>query len=109
MLRILQNQAPRYILSVTAVKDKGAKNVEEVSVYFDRPVDIKELTLSDRTGKPFAGEVFHSVFDMAAVLKPKAPAVFKAGMPVKVRWKVLDKLARAAEGDGEFSLEVKEH
>lgn len=101
--------APPRLLSVTAVKDKGAKDVEEVSAYFDRPVEIRELTLSDGTGKPFAGEVFHSVFDMAAVLKPKEPTLFKAGMPVKVRWKVVDKLARAAEGDEEYSLEVKEH
>lgn len=105
---VLDPSPPR-ILSVTAVKDKGAKNVEDVSVYFDRPVEIKELTISDRSGKPFAGEVFHAVFDMAAVLKPKGPSVFKAGMPVQVRWKVIDKRARTAEGDREFSLEVKEH
>lgn len=105
---VLDPSPPR-LLSVTAVKDKGAKEVEEVSVYFDRPVEIKEFTMADRSGKPFVGEVFHSVFDMAAVLKPKDPSVFKAGMPVKVRWKVVDKLARTAEGDGEFSLEVKEH
>lgn len=101
--------APPKLLSVTAVKDKGKEDVEEVSAYFDRPVEIKELTMSDRSGKPFAGEVFHSVFDMAAVLKPKDPALFKAGMPVKIRWKVIDKLARTAEGDGEFPLDLKEH
>jgi germination protein M len=101
--------APPRLLGVTAVKDKGAKDVEEVSANFDRPVEIKELTLSDRSGKPFAGDVYQSVFDMAGVLKPKETSVFKAGMPVKVHWKVIDKLSRAAEGEGEFPLEVKEH
>lgn len=101
--------APPRLLSVTAIKDKGAKDVEEVSAYFDRPVEIKGMTMSDGTGKPFAGDVFHSVFDMAAVLKPKDPTLFKAGMPVKVRWKVVDKLGRMAEGDEKLSLEVKEH
>lgn len=105
----VRDPSPPRLLSVTAVKDKGAKDVEEVSAYFDRPVEIRELTMSDSAGKPFAGEVYHSVFDMAAVLKPKDLSVFKAGMPVKVRWKVSDKLGRTAEGDGEFSLEVKEH
>jgi hypothetical protein len=105
---VLDPSPPR-LLSITAVKDKGAKNVEDVSAYFDRPVEIKELTISDTSGKQFAGEVFQSVFDMTAVLKPKDPSVFKAGMPVKVRWKVIDKMARTAEGDGELSLEVKEH
>jgi sporulation and spore germination protein len=105
---ILTPSSPR-LLSVTAVKDKGAKEVEEVSAYFDRPVDIKELTMTDGSGKAFAGDIFHSVFDMAAVLKPKEPTLFKAGMPVKVRWKVVDKVGRAAEGEKEYSLEVKEH
>ena len=65
--------------------------------------------MSDKSGRPFAAEVFHSVFDMAVVLKPKAPSLFKAGMPVKIRWKVIDKLARTAEGNGEFPLDMKEH
>jgi predicted DNA-binding antitoxin AbrB/MazE fold protein len=46
---------------------------------------------------------------MAAVLKPKEPAQFKEGMPIKVRWKVVDKLGRQAEGDNVWFLEVKEH
>lgn len=101
--------SPPRLLSVTAVKDKGAKDVEEVSAYFDRPVEIKGFTLADKDGRPFEGEVFHSVFDMAAVLKPKDPSAFTAGMPLKARWKVVDKLGRMADGDKEFSLEVKEH
>lgn len=105
---VLDPSPPR-LLSVTAVKDKGAKEVEEVSAYFDRPVEIKELRMTDKEGKPFEGEVFHSVFDMAAVLKPKESSLYKAGMPVKVRWKVVDKLGRMAEGDEEIPLEVKEH
>jgi len=105
---VLQPGSPR-LLNVMAVKEKGEKDAEAVHAYFDRPVEIRELKISDANGKPFEGEVFHSVFDMAAVLKPKEPSLFKAGMPVKVRWKVADKLGRTAEGNEEFSLEVKEH
>jgi sporulation and spore germination protein len=101
--------SPPRLLGVTAVKDKGAKDVAEVSAYFDRPVEIKELALSDSSGKPFAGEVYHSVFDMAGVLKPDDPAQFKAQMPIKVRWKVIDKLGRPAEGENVWLLETKEH
>ncbi|WP_255396965.1 GerMN domain-containing protein [Geobacter sp. DSM 9736] len=100
---------PPRLLSITAVKDKGAKDVEEVNAYFDRPVDIKEIKIAGRNDVPFEGEVYHSVFDMAAVLKPKDATLFKAGMPVKVRWKAVDKLGRSGEGDQEFLLEVKEH
>jgi hypothetical protein len=100
---------PPRLLSVTAMKDKGAKEVEEVNAFFDRPVDIRELHLSDRNGRPFAGDTYHAVFDMAAVLKPKDPSPFKAGMMVRARWKVADKLGREAEGDEVRPLEVKVH
>jgi len=105
---VVQLPPPR-LLSITAVRDKGAKDVEEVSAYFDRPVDIQEITIAGNNGKPFEGDVYHSVFDMAAVLKPKDPSLFSAGMPVKVRWKAVDKLGRMAQRDEELSLEVKEH
>ena len=105
---VVQLPPPR-LLSITAVKDKGAKNVEDVSAYFDRPVDTKEIKITDNNGKPFEGDVYHSVFDMAAVLKPKDPSLFRAGMPVKVQWKAVDKLGRSGEGQQEFFLEVKEH
>jgi hypothetical protein len=65
--------------------------------------------MADRDGKAFEGELFQSVFDMAAVLKPKDHALFTAGMPVRVRWRVADKVGRSAEGEQEFPLEVKEH
>lgn len=105
---VVQLAAPR-LLGVTAMKDKGESDVEEVDVFFDRPVDIKELVIAGADGKQFQGDVYQSVFDMAGVLKPKEPAQFKAGLPVKVRWNVTDKLGRNASGESEMFLEVKEH
>ena len=105
---IQQPSAPR-LLSVTAMRDKGAANIEDVNAFFDRPVDIRELKLFAKDGQPCAGEMFHSVFDMAAVLKPKDPAQFKEHMPIRVQWKVADKLGRQAEGDSVWPLEIKEH
>jgi hypothetical protein len=91
------------------MRDKGAKDIEEVNAFFDRPVDVKELKLLSRDGQQFAGELYHSVFDMAAVLKPKEPSLFKERMEIKVRWKVVDKLGKQAEGEGVWLLEVKQH
>lgn|GEM_PF-535017 len=105
----VEQPSPPRLLSITAVKDKGATNIEEVSAYFDRPVDIRELKLSFKGGKPLAGDLFHSVFDMAGVLKPRDTSQFKENMPIKVRWQVVDKLGRQAEGDSVWPLEVKEH
>ncbi|TWJ19748.1 GerMN domain-containing protein [Geobacter argillaceus] len=105
---VLQPSPPR-LLSVTAMRDKGAKDVEEVNAFFDRPVDVKELVMMSKDGQKFAGDLYHSVFDMAAVLKPKEPSMFKERLPIKVRWKVVDKLGRQAEGDNVWFLEVKQH
>jgi germination protein M len=100
---------PPRLLSVTAMQDKGAKEVEEVNAFFDRPVEVKELRMSLQDGTPLEGDIYLSVFDMAAVLKPKSPSLFKAGLPVRVSWKVVDKLGRPAEGDSIMPLEVKQH
>jgi hypothetical protein len=105
---VMQPSPPR-LLNVTAMREKGAKDIEDVNVFFDRPVEVKELKLLSKDGQPFVGELFHSVFDMAAVLKPKDPAQFKERMPIKVRWKVTDKLGRQAEGENVWLLEVKQH
>lgn len=105
----VQQPSPPRLLSVTAIRDKGAENIEDVNVFFDRPVEVKELQLLSKDGQPFAGDIYHSVFDMAAVLKPKDPSSFKEHMPITVRWKVVDKLGRQSEGEKIWSLEVKEH
>ena len=91
------------------MRDKGSKEIEDVNAFFDRPVDVKELKLLSKDGKQLAGDLFHSVFDMAGVLKPKDPAQFTVQMPIRVRWRVTDKLGRQAEGDNVWLLEVKEH
>lgn len=100
---------PPRLLNVTAMRDKGAKNIEDVNAFFDRPVDVKELKLYSKDGQQYSGDLFHSVFDMAAVLKPKDPSQFKERTPIRVRWKIVDKLGRQAEGDNVWLLEVKQH
>lgn len=105
----VRQPSPPRLLSLTAMQEKGAREVGEVNAFFDRPVDIKELKLLTKDGRQFAGDLYHSVFDMAAVLKPKDPAQFKEKMPIEVRWKVVDKLGRQAEGDNVWLLEVKQH
>jgi hypothetical protein len=105
----VQQPSPPRLLTVTAMRDKGAKDIEDVNAFFDRPVEVKELKLLSKDGQPFAGDLYHSVFDMAAVLKPKDPSSFKERMLIKVHWKVVDKLGRQAEGDTDVLLEVKEH
>ena len=70
----VKQPSPPRLLSVTAMRDKGAKEIEDVNAFFDRPVEVKELKLLSKDIQPFAAGLFHSVFDMVAVLKPKDPA-----------------------------------
>jgi len=105
----VQQLSPPRLLSVTGMREKGAKEIEDVNAFFDRPVDVKELKLFSVDGQQYAGDLFHLVFDMAAVLKPNDPSQFKERMQIKVRWNVIDKLGRQAEGDSVWLLEVKQH
>ncbi len=105
---VLDPSPPR-LLDIVAARDRTTKMIEDVNINFDRPVEIRELTITDKNGSPFAGEMYQSVFDMAAVLKPKDPSAFKAGMTVEIRWKAVDKLGRAAEGRTDLPLEIREH
>jgi germination protein M len=105
----VQQPSPPRLLSVSAMKDNGAKEIEELNAFFDRPVEVKELKMLSKDGQELAGDLYHSVFDMAGVLKPKDPSIFKERMPIKVRWKVVDKLGRQAEGDNVWLLELREH
>lgn len=100
---------PPRLLSVVAARDKKSGAVEEVNAFFDRPVNVKELRMSLQDGRALAGDTYLSVFDMAAVLKPRDASLFKAGLPIRVRWDVTDKLGRQAAGDTVWPLEIRDH
>jgi germination protein M len=105
---VAQPAAPR-LLNLIAMKQSAADPVQEVDALFDRPVDIKEFQFLENDGTLLAGDVFHSMFDMAAVLKPKDPGKLSQGTTVRARYKVVDKMGRAAAGEASFTLEVRLH
>ena len=105
---VLLPSAPR-LIKVIAVKEKANAPVTEVDALFDRPVDIKQCRFSTADGRPLTGDVFQSMFDMAAVLKPKEPARLVAGKAIRVRWNVTDKTGKTAQGDDTVPLEVTVH
>lgn len=105
---VLEPGAPR-ILGVGASRGKNGGKFEEVSTIFDRPLDVRELQISVGKGKPLAGAMYHSVFDMAAVLKPKDPSLLQDAKKVTIRWKVVDRKGREGEGESVLPLEIREH
>lgn len=105
---VQEPSAPR-LLHLVAMKEGAADPVQEVDALFDRPVDIKEFQFLENDGTLLAGEVFHTMFDMAAVLKPRDPGKLADGTKVRVRYKVVDKMGRSAAGEETFTLAVKQH
>lgn len=105
---VVQPSAPR-LLSIVAMKHGASEPVAEVDALFDRPVNIQEFKFSAVDGSPLAGDVFHSMFDMAAVLKPKEPGNLSEGVKIKVRWKVTDKTGRSGTGEEVLPLAIKVH
>ena len=97
------------VLAVTGTWEEGSKDPEEVSIFFDRPITVEEVDLIDESGNPLQGEYYRSVFDMAVVLHPADPAAVTEGMPLKVAWKVSDRLGRKGAGEKTFKLKRLEH
>jgi hypothetical protein len=106
---VLVGPGPPRVLAVAGTWEEGQKGPEEVSVFFDRPVTIKEVRLSDEGGRPLQGEYFQSVFDMAVVLHPADPSAIVEGMPLAVAWQVADRKGRKGKGKKTFSLKRLEH
>jgi germination protein M len=106
---VVMPPSPPRLLKVVASKESAAAPVTEVDALFDRPVDMKRCTFTTPEGVPIKGDVYHSMFDMAAILKPKEPAKLAPGTRVKVTWDVADKVGRAASGEEIFALEIKVH
>jgi len=100
--------SPR-LLNVIAMKESSAAPVNEVDALFDRPVEIKEFQFLANDGTVLAGDVFHSMFDMAAVLKPKDPKKLAGMATIRVRYRVIDKLGRSASGESSFPFTVRLH
>jgi germination protein M len=105
---VLQPGPPR-LLKVVAMKETAAAPVTEIDALFDRPVDVEKCRFVSGDGSALQGDVFHSMFDMAAVLKPKEPGKLANTAQIKVSWQVTDKKGRSAAGEETVPLEVTVH
>ncbi|BCR04972.1 hypothetical protein DESUT3_20410 [Desulfuromonas versatilis] len=97
------------VLGVLASWEQQRPAPEEVSVYFDRPVTIQQIQLTDQAGNRIEGEYFQSIFNMAVVIHPPATQSVSEGMPVRVAWEVTDFKGRSSKGDQMFQLMRMEH
>lgn len=105
----ISDAAPPGLIMITGVWDEGAKDPEEITVNFDRPVTVNKFLMSHADGQKVTGEFFSSVFQMAIIIHPENPARFREGIELIVDWEVTDAKGRAGTGRSTFSLKRFEH
>lgn len=96
-------------LSVGGEWEKDQEFPEEFFINFDRPVVIGEIRLLDGSGREIPGEYFQTAFAMSVLLKPSEPQTLRERDPVRVAWRVSDRLSRTSKGEESFTLKRYEH
>lgn len=97
------------LIGVVGVWEPGSSQLQEVSVFFDRPLLVNLLEIREHGGEFIQGEQFRSVFDMAVVLLPKSPERLSEGQPLTVKYDVVDRLGRTSQGEKTLPLVRLEH
>lgn len=97
------------LIGVVGAWEPGANLPHEVSIFFDRPLDVNFMELKEHGGERVEGEQFRSVFDMAVVVLPKKPERITEGQPMTVKYDVVDKVGRTAQGEKTLPLVRLEH
>lgn len=100
---------PPRLLTLTGTWEKDEGDPVEVSVLFDRPVDVQNIRLLDEHGRELAGDYFRAMFDMAVVVHPSHPESVLEGAPFTISWRVTDALKRSAAGEDVFPLKKIVH
>ncbi|HKL25105.1 MAG TPA: GerMN domain-containing protein [Desulfuromonadales bacterium] len=106
--RIAELGSPQLILIAGAWED-DAEDPEELLIEFDRPVRVDNFALRHVGGPPVQGEYFTSIFEMAVVVHPEDPALFREGLPLEAEWQVEDALGRTGSGSATMALQRFEH
>lgn len=97
------------LIGVVGVWEPGASQAQEVSIFFDRPLNVIQLEVREHGGAKVEGEQFRSVFDMAVVVLPKNPERLSEGQPMTIKYDVIDRIGRTAQGEKTLLLVRMEH
>ena len=106
--RIVDPGPPRLIL-IAGAWENDAADPEELLVEFDRPVKVENFTLRHASGEPVKGEYFTSIFEMAVIVHPENPSLFREGTPLQAQWQVEDALGRRGSGTANLPMQRFEH
>ena len=102
-LQVVSPGPPRPVGVVGSWSGSGGK-VEEIAVWFDRPVTVSDFHLRDDVGHVISGEIKRQPFDLGVRLQPASSPVLREGMRVHVVWKAVDALGDVGQGESTFHL-----
>ena len=97
------------LVTVLGTWEKGSESPHEIFVEFDRPVTVNSFQLYDQAGKKVEGDYFTSAFQMAVVVHPDDPSLYREGSVLRVEWDIVDTLGRANKGTNSLPLRRVEH
>ncbi|HEY5765132.1 MAG TPA: hypothetical protein VIS30_03800, partial [Candidatus Deferrimicrobiaceae bacterium] len=98
---------PPILLGLLAIRERDAQPPAILSVLFDRPVFVEEISFYPPGGEsPYPGKVYSTGFGMTAELHP-APAVsFDGSAKYRIRYSVRDGKGRKTSGDATWPPKV---
>lgn len=103
-LQVVSPGGPPHPVGVLGSWDKNGNQIEEIAVYFDRPVTISNIELIDDAGRGIKGHPARQPFDMGLVMRLQAPPSMREGTRLHVAWKAVDALGDAGHGESVFHL-----
>lgn len=106
--QIAETKAPVLIL-MGGNWESDQEDPEEILIEFDRPVKIQNISLMHEDGSKVIGDYYVTMFQMAVVVHPESPELFKEGSILRVEWRVVDFKGRENSGVDTLPLIRYEH
>lgn len=98
---------PPILLGLMAVREKEGEDPSVLSVLFDRPVFVEEISFFPPSSDvPYPGKVYSTGFGMTAELHPAAAVAFDGSVEYRIRFTVRDGKGRRSSGDAKWKPRV---
>jgi len=98
---------PPILLGLMAIREDDGTPPAVLSVLFDRPVFVEEISFFPPTADaPYPGKVYSTGFGMTAELHPAAAGAFDGSAEYRVRYSVRDGIGRRSSGDAKWKPRV---
>jgi len=99
----VEDLGPPDLLGLMAIREKAGEDPSVLSVLFDRPVFVEEISFFPPSADaPYPGKVYSTGFGMTAELHPAAAVAFDGSAEYRIRFTVRDGKGRRSSGDAKW-------